>query len=165
MSLENKNDKLVCIAKFGKANGIRGLIKLISFSDDVFAYPFFFDLENNKYIIKKSFQKDDHFIVSFNDNDSRTIAENLQGKELYILRDMLPKIKEDEFYYNDLIGLNVLDQEQKHIAKIISVHNFGAGDLIEVEFIEDEKREYLPFSKEFIVELDLERNYLQYKFF
>ena len=78
---------------------------------------------------------------------------------------MLPKIKEDEFYYNDLIGLNVLDQEQKHIAKIISVHNFGAGDLIEVEFIEDEKREYLPFSKEFIVELDLERNYLQYKFF
>lgn len=157
--------KLICIAKFGKAHGIKGLIKLISFSDNIFSFPFFVDAENNKYFLKKISQKDGHFIVSFNDNDSRNIAETFQGKELFVARDMLPEVEENEFYYNDLIDLNIFNQENINIAKVIAVHNFGAGDIIEVEFIENGKREYLPFSKEFVVEIDLRQNYLQYNFF
>jgi 16S rRNA processing protein RimM len=159
------DQKLVKVAKFGKVHGVKGLIKLISYSDYIFDYPYVLDNLGEKYLLKKEFSKDGNFIVSFNDNISRTIAESKNGLDLFVTRDMLPQIEQDSFYYTDLVGMKIKKDTGEEVAEIIAMHDFGAGDIMEVKFYSSSKQEYLPFNKEFIVEIDLEQKYLQYKFF
>ena len=64
--------------------------------------------------------------------EDRNAAEGIKGLELYVTRAVLPELDEDEFYYHDLIGLDVDDSEDNRIGKVIMVDNYGAGDIIEV---------------------------------
>jgi len=87
-------------------------------------------------------------ICRFNDVNTRENAENLKGCKLFCLRSSLPKLAEDEFYIADLQNLSVLDQDNNIIGNIKNTLNFGAGDLIEVEFL-DNTTELFPFNKDF----------------
>ncbi|AFE52788.1 16S rRNA-processing protein RimM [Rickettsia prowazekii str. GvV257] len=87
-------------------------------------------------------------ICTFNDIVTRNEAENLKGYKIFCLRTSLPKLEEDEFYIADLNHLQILDQSNKEIGKIKNILNFGAGDIIEIEFL-DKTTELLPFNKEF----------------
>ncbi|ADE29871.1 ribosome maturation factor RimM [Rickettsia prowazekii] len=87
-------------------------------------------------------------ICTFNDIATRNEAENLKGYKIFCLRTSLPKLEEDEFYIADLNHLQILDQSNKEIGKIKNILNFGAGDIIEIEFL-DKTTELLPFNKEF----------------
>jgi len=62
----------------------------------------------------------------------RTQAEALKGTELFVARAVLPPTAKDEFYYTDLIGLEAQDQEGRVLGKVAAIHNFGAGDVIEI---------------------------------
>ena len=64
------------------------------------------------------------------------------------MRASLPKLEEDEFYIADLNHLPVLNQDHKEIGKIKNILNFGAGDIIEIEFL-NQTTELLPFNKKF----------------
>jgi 16S rRNA processing protein RimM len=63
---------------------------------------------------------------------TREEAERLNGVELYIARDQLPKTDEDEYYHADLIGLAAVTADDAPIGRVIAIHNFGAGDIIEI---------------------------------
>jgi 16S rRNA processing protein RimM len=64
---------------------------------------------------------------------SREVAEALRGRLLTVPRDALPPLGEGEFYYADLIGLPCVDPEGANLGRVVSVENFGAGDLLEIE--------------------------------
>jgi len=63
---------------------------------------------------------------------SREEAESLKGTELYVARSKLPPTAPDEFYHADLIGLEAQDGEGRVLGKVAAIHNFGAGDVIEI---------------------------------
>lgn len=63
---------------------------------------------------------------------TREDAERLNGIELYVARDRLPATGEDEYYHADLIGLTAVTPANVPLGRIIAVHNFGAGDIIEI---------------------------------
>ncbi|MEJ0026937.1 MAG: ribosome maturation factor RimM [Rhizomicrobium sp.] len=63
----------------------------------------------------------------------RTTAEGLKGTELYVSRDVLPATADDEFYHADLIGLRAEDVGDRVIGIVKAIHNYGAGDVIEIE--------------------------------
>jgi 16S rRNA processing protein RimM len=71
-------------------------------------------------------------VLTFAGIDSREAAEALKGVSLYIARDALPATAGDEFYHADLIGLEAQDGEGRILGKVQGVHNFGAGDVIEI---------------------------------
>jgi 16S rRNA processing protein RimM len=71
-------------------------------------------------------------VMSFQGVDSREAAEALKGTSLYIARVALPAIGEEEFYHADLIGLEAQDGEGRVLGKVAAIHNFGAGDVIEI---------------------------------
>jgi 16S rRNA processing protein RimM len=85
----------------------------------------------------------------------RKAAEGLQGLELYVPRDRLPPPAEGEFYHADLIGLHAVDAEGKAVGRIVAVHNFGAGDLIEVALAGSGKTELIAFTDATVPSLDL----------
>lgn len=78
----------------------------------------------------------------------RTEAEELNKTRLFCDKSDFPKPEEDEFYAFSLIGLKIYDEEKNEIGKVKECFNFGAGDLIEVEYT-DKSLELVPFTKEF----------------
>ena len=101
-------------------------------------------------------------ICIFNEISNRNEAENLKGYKLFCLRSNLPKLEKDEFYIADLNNLPILNQTYKKIGKIKNILNFGAGDIIEVEFL-DQITELLPFNKEFFPIITKDYVILNYK--
>ena len=74
----------------------------------------------------------DHLVASLKGVTNRDEAERLNGIELYISRDALPDTDEGEYYHADLIGLAALDPQGAAIGTVTAIHNFGAGDIIEI---------------------------------
>jgi 16S rRNA processing protein RimM len=71
-------------------------------------------------------------ILSFRGVTDRNAAEALKGEELLVSREALPRLEGHEFYHADLIGLRAEDEEGRVIGTVHAIHNFGAGDVIEI---------------------------------
>ena len=89
----------------------------------------------------------------------RNTAESLRGMELFVKRDALPAPDENEFYHADLIGLTAMDEADRVIGTIRAIHNYGAGDVIEITRASNEgsggDTVMLPFVKDFVPLVDL----------
>jgi 16S rRNA processing protein RimM len=98
-------------------------------------------------------------VVRFKGVDDRSAAEALASTKLFVSRDALPATNPDEFYHSDLIGLRAQDHEGRVLGEIRAIHNFGAGDVIEIER-GDESTLLLPFTKEFVPQVNLGDKYV-----
>lgn len=85
----------------------------------------------------------------------RNGAEGLAGTDLYIDRAQLPVVGEREFYHDDLIGLAAVAPDGAEIGRVVAVHNFGAGDLIEIALVASRRTEHIPFNDRFVPEVDV----------
>src|SRR6185312_3042466 len=74
----------------------------------------------------------DHLIATLKGVTTRDEAERLNGIELYVARDRLPATDEGEYYHADLIGLAAVTATDEPVGRVIAIHNFGAGDIIEI---------------------------------
>ncbi|MEK6733648.1 MAG: ribosome maturation factor RimM [Pseudomonadota bacterium] len=161
------DSKLILIGRLNKPHGIKGQAKLTSYTEEpknIFSYPYLLDEKLNKYIIKFHSQKENNFIISFNDNISRNLAEEISGTNLYITRDMLPKPLDNEYYHADLIGSEILSPEGVKKGKLIAIHNFGAGDILEMQIDDSSKTIFLPFEDEFILRVDITKKFVIFNF-
>ena len=145
----------ICIAKIATAHGIKGFVKLHIFADNS-------QLANGKLFTSESGDKTlsltlknataKHWLAQIEGVTDRTEAEKLRGTELYIDKENLPDANDDEAYIADLIGLACIDENSKHIGKIIAVENFGASDLLEIQPDVAESF-YLPFTDETVLDI------------
>ena len=85
---------------------------------------------------------------------TREQAEALKSTKLYVPRNALPDPDEDDFYYTDLIGLDVKTTDGKRIGKVAAVHEFGAGDMLEIK-PKDAASFFHPFTKTAVPKVDL----------
>ncbi len=130
------NTDRVLIGKIVAAQGLRGQVRVQSYTDqpdELFNYGEIRDQNNNVVSIKfDRVASRDVVIASVSGTTDRNGAELLRGRELYINRDQLPKIDDDEFYVYDLIGMPVITDQKLNLGHVITVHNFGASDILEV---------------------------------
>ncbi len=87
--------------------------------------------------------------------DDRNAAEALKGVELYVARDRLPAPDDGEFYHADLIGLAAVSPDGSTIGDVVAVHNYGAGDLVEIRLIGGRSTELVPFTDSFVPSVDI----------
>ena len=126
----------VCVARIGAAHGVRGAVKLWTFTEDPFAVKDYGSLSTKDgarhFEVASARQAKDHLVVTFKGIASRDEAERLNGIELYIPREKLPATDDDEYYHADLIGLDAMTTAGEPLGHVIAIHNFGAGDIIEI---------------------------------
>jgi 16S rRNA processing protein RimM len=126
----------VCLGQIGAVHGLRGEVRLRSFTSDPAAITGYGPLETDDgrvFEIERLRPAKDHFVASFSGIRDRTAAEKLANLKLYVPRERLPApTGTDEFYHADLIGLAAVDPAGRTFGTVIAIHNFGAGDLIEV---------------------------------
>jgi 16S rRNA processing protein RimM len=149
----------ICIAKFGAAHGVRGEIRLWPFTDDPLSVASYGPLETQdgrqRFEIAAARAAKDHLVARIKGVDTRDAAEKLNGLELYVARDKLPATEDDEFYHADLIGLAAVTRHGEALGRIIAVHNFGAGDIIEIAPANGGDTKLLPFSNAVVPTVDL----------
>jgi 16S rRNA processing protein RimM len=126
----------ICVARIGAPHGVRGQVRLWTFTEDPFAVCDYGPLATKDG--KRSFEVDDvreakgHLVATLKGVASREDAERLNGVELYVPRDALPDTEEGEYYHADLIGLAAVNAAGETIGRVVAMHDFGAGDIIEI---------------------------------
>jgi 16S rRNA processing protein RimM len=84
-------------------------------------------------------------VARFEGVDDRSAAEALRGSLVEVDRSALPPLEGDEYYHADLIGLPAVDRDGKPVGTVVTVENYGAGDLLEIER-EGRKSSLIPFK-------------------
>ena len=132
----SKSARSICVARIGAVHGVRGAVKLWPFVEDPLALPDFGALSNKggtlSFEIASLRAAKDHLVATFKGIDDRDAAARWNGVELYVPRDALPQPDEGEFYHADLIGLDAVDTAGRSVGRVLAMHNFGAGDIIEI---------------------------------
>lgn len=147
--------KKVCVGMITTAHGVRGQVKVKSFTaqaDDFASYGALSDEQGKQnFTVKIVGQAGDQFLVQIDGVKDRNTAEALRGVKLYVDRDELPDLDDGEFYYTDLIGMTAKTVDGKNLGKVKGVYNFGAGDMLEIGNMAD----YLPFTDTIVPHVDL----------
>ncbi|MGB3165701.1 MAG: ribosome maturation factor RimM [Alteraurantiacibacter sp.] len=123
----------VTLAAVTGAHGVAGEVRLKLFGDGLDSLKAHKSFNDGVLTLKKV--RDDTkggAIASFAEVGSRTEAEKLRGTVLTITRDALPPLKEGEYYHADLVGLAAISESGEALGTVTAVHNFGAGDVIEI---------------------------------
>ena len=158
------NDKKICLGAFAGAHGVRGDFKIKTFTEnprDVAAYgPLTSEDGKQTFSIKIKKVMGPNFVLAHAPEvATREDATALSSTRLYVDRDRLPPADEDEFYLEDLVGLKVINSSGENSGKIVGVHNFGAGDMVELKHVPNRKGSIMiAFTLENFPDIDLAGN-------
>ena len=126
----------VCVARIGAAHGVRGAVKLWTFTEDPFAVTRYGPLSTRdgarSFEVAHAREAKGFLVATLKGVTTRNEAERLNGLELYVARAHLPATDDGEYYHTDLIGLAAESTAGAMLGKVIAIHNFGAGDIIEI---------------------------------
>jgi 16S rRNA processing protein RimM len=126
----------VCVARIGAAHGVRGAVKLWTFTEDPLAVKRYGPLLTKdgarQFEVTHAREAKGHLVATLKGIATREEAERLNGVELYIAREKLPATDDDEYYHADLIGLAAISTAGEPLGHVVAIHNFGAGDIIEI---------------------------------
>ena len=128
----------ICVAQIGAAHGVRGEVKLRSFTEDPTAVTNYGPLESEdgtrRFEIEALRPAKDHFVARLYGVADRDAAERLTNVKLYVPRDRLPPVEDAEtYYYADLVGLAAVTPDGAPLGKVTAILNFGAGDVVEIK--------------------------------
>ncbi len=157
--------QFVCVAAISGAFGVKGEVKLKSFTEEAencVTYGPLLSEAGDIVLTPQSHRVMKDFIaVSAPEVTSREAAEALKSTKLYVPREVLPEPEEDNFYHSDLIGLEVKSADGKRVGVITAVHEFGAGDMLEIRPHLDKKTKkqaasfFHPFTKAATPKVDI----------
>jgi len=126
----------ICVARIGAAHGVRGAVRLWTFTEDPLAVTRYGPLSTEdgtrRFEVTSARESKGHLVATLKGVTTREEAERLNGVELYVAREKLPATDEGEYYHADLIGLAAVTGQGEPLGRVVAIHNFGAGDILEI---------------------------------
>jgi 16S rRNA processing protein RimM len=154
-------DRLILMGVFGAPQGVRGEVRVKSLTGEPRAIGDYGPLTNKGRTRVFAFAslrplKDEMLIARVAGVSTRDAAEALKGVEIFARRDQLPPPSEDEFYYDDLVGLEAIDAAGEPLGRVVSLMNYGAGDVLEIAPAQGGETLLLPFTKRVAPRIDFD---------
>ena len=155
-----ENPKIVILGQIGKVYGIKGWLKLRSFtspSTNIFDYTELMvrigeSVETLK--IDEYKERQNGLIVHFSGYDNPDDSQKLVGKQISIENDRLPQLLDGEFYWHELEALEVVNQEGYNLGQVANLIETGANDVLVVKHSDkswDKRERLIPFVKETVI--------------
>lgn len=149
----------VLLGRIVTAHGIRGDVVIDSYASDPADIGSYGPLQSadgsKEFRIKVVRATPKGVIAHIAGIDDRNGAEALRGVDLFVPRAKLPEAGEGEFYYTDLVGLRAESDSGEMIGTVVAVHNFGAGDLLELRLEGQTATELVPFTDTYVPVVDV----------
>ena len=153
----------------GKPYGLTGFMKVRAFTEyggDILKYnPWYLTKDTKEWrkieVLEGTIQKNGHIIVKFRDFNTPEDAKLLSGSKIAILREQAPPLKQNEYYWSDLIGLTVINQEGKVLGQVVDLLATGSNDVLVVK---NHKEFAVPFLLEEVIQkIDLQKKEIHVK--
>ncbi|MBL6986511.1 MAG: ribosome maturation factor RimM [Methylobacter sp.] len=151
--------QLISVGKISGVFGIKGWVKVFSFTDpreNILTYsPWLLkkDDETKTLGVVDGQLQGKTIVAQLTDVDDRNQAESLMGWDIFITQDQLPKTAKDEYYWSDLIGLNVETIDGIQLGQVDSLLETGANDVI---IVQGERERVIPFLQgKTVISIDL----------
>jgi 16S rRNA processing protein RimM len=159
------DDRRLLVGRFGAPHGVKGEVRLQSFTQDpgaIAGYPDLADASGSRRFAIKSLRrvKDNLFVARVDGVADRDGAERLTNVEIYVPRADLPAPGKEEFYLADLIGLAALDEARAPLGRVANVLDFGGGDILEIAPTGGGETQLFPFTKAVVPEIDVAGGWL-----
>src|ERR1700730_14330753 len=117
----------ICISRIGAAHGVRGAVKLWTFTEDPMAVKAYGPLLTKdgarSFEVANARESNAHLVATLKGIATREDAERLNGLELYVARDKLPETDADEYYHADLMGLAAVNAAGEPLGRGLAIHN------------------------------------------
>jgi 16S rRNA processing protein RimM len=159
MAVGEAKPRRILLGRIAGAHGIRGEVVIHAYTqapENIGAYGPLSDADGTRMFTVASARVTQKGVVArLEDVNDRNAAEALKGVELYVDRERLPATDGDEFYHADLVGLAAVDRSGETLGTIVAVHNFGAGDLLEIRLAATGKTELIAFADPVVPEVDI----------
>src|SRR5690349_9193501 len=114
---------VICVARIGAAHGVRGAVKLWTFTEDPLAVKHYGPLLTKdgarQFEVAHVREAKGHLVATFKGVSTRDEAERLNGIELYVPRERLPETDDDEYYHADLVGLAAVTTTDQPLGKVV----------------------------------------------
>lgn len=165
MPKDGATSQRLLMGRIGSAHGIKGEVRIQSFTADPLALADYGPLTTGKpgltVTILSARTNTNVLVAKLEGVNDRSAAEKLNGVELYVDRALLPATgDEDDFYHADLIGLDARLGDGSVLGEVIAVPNFGAGDLIEIRDPRTGDTYLYPFTRKVVPEVHPQAGYL-----
>ena len=151
--------EMVCVAAIAGAYGVRGEVRLKSFTAEAEAIADYSPLTtedgSRSFDVRITRSIKNGLAARLTGISTKEEADELRGQKLYVPRDRLPDLPDDEYYYADLIGLEVRDTGGTVLGRVKSVQNHGSTDLLEIHGPGLKATVLLPFTLEAVPTVDL----------
>ncbi|MEO0402828.1 MAG: ribosome maturation factor RimM [Pseudomonadota bacterium] len=149
----------ICVGAISGAYGVQGEVRIKSFCaqpDDIETYsPLWSEDGTRSFALALIRPMKNGFVARIADVGTKEQADALKGVQLFAGRDQLPNLPDDEYYYTDLVGLEVFDTGGTSLGRVKSVQNHGASDLLEVHAQGTTATVLLPFTQAAVPTVDL----------
>jgi 16S rRNA processing protein RimM len=149
----------VCVAQIGGPHGIRGEVKLKSFTSEPMDVKEYAPLESEdggaSFEIEALRPARGYLVARLRGITDRSAAERLTHLKLFVPRERLPAPAHEEFYHADLVGLRAVNAKGQDVGTVRAVHDFGAGDILELQLSASGATMMLPFTTVFVPEIDI----------
>ncbi|MDA9832280.1 ribosome maturation factor RimM [Gammaproteobacteria bacterium] len=146
----------ILVGKLGKTHGLLGCIRLFSYTqppEQIFKYTLF-DINHQPIKFNKPKDAGAYFLVKLPKIDSIDEASALVNLEIFISPDELPKTHQDEYYWNDLIGCEVINHDNFSFGTVAQMLNFGAQDILSIKNTQ-KKETLILFTDKHITHVDI----------
>jgi 16S rRNA processing protein RimM len=152
-------DRLIALGRFGSAHGVRGEVRVKAYTGDPKAVGAYGPLTDGVGARRFALTvvralRDDMVVVRVAGVATREAAAALNGVELFARRSQLPPPDEDEFYHDDLVGLEAVTPEGEALGRVAAIVNHGAGDILEITPTAGGETLLLPFTRQVAPEID-----------
>jgi 16S rRNA processing protein RimM len=149
---------VICAGFVTGLHGIKGKLKVRRYLQDfsvVKSAPLF--IKEFKFFVENYFCKgSDKAVLSLQGISTVQCAQSLLNEKIFIQESFLPKLEQDNYYHKDLVNMCIY-QNDKLCGNVLAVHNFGASDILEVKLEISGKNIMIPFTKEFILSVDIQK--------
>ena len=154
----NKSN-LVHVGTFGSAIGLKGEVKLNLLTSTIDVFKSLGEYYNSDQSIKWSFEsvvmRQEKCVAMPSHCKNRNDAEELKNQKIFSFKENFPLTDPNKYFVNDLIGCEIIHKNRTSLGKVINVHNFGAGDLLET--VHKNKRIYIPLNDENVMTVDIKK--------
>ena len=130
-----KETRKICVGMIAGAHGVKGLVRLRSFTEDpeaIVQYGPLTDEDGKTFAVTLKTASNDFFIAEVKGLKNKEEADALRGTKLYVSREAMPETDDGAFYETDLIGLEAADDTGKNYGKVQAIHNHGGGVFLEI---------------------------------
>lgn len=151
----------VVLGVISGAHGVRGEVRIKSFTAEPGAIADYGPLmtrDGRTFELTGLRPAKAGFVARIKGVSDRTQAEGLKRTELGLPRDRLPEPDAEEFYHGDLIGMRAELADGTMYGEVIAVHDFGAGNLLEIRLEGSHKTELVAFTKATVPVVDIENH-------